>query len=162
MAFDWAAIIQAFGYPGLFFLVTVFNASIVLPAPTVLVISIAATALGDPLLVGVVAGFGSAVGEMSGYLIGRGGEKVLKKEHLEGKKYKKVLSFFEKYGFWAIVVLSFLPILLMDFIGLLAGMLRYDWKKFFIATLIGKIPKCLLIAYAGKGVLDIILHALGF
>ena len=36
-----------------------------------------------------------------------------------------------------------------DVIGLFCGVVRYPAKKFFIATLIGKIIKYLVIAYAG-------------
>ena len=61
---------------------------------------------------------------------------------------KKLNNFFTKYGFWSIVFLAFLPFP-FDFIGILAGASNYNIKRFFLATLIGKTIKMLMIAYAG-------------
>jgi membrane protein DedA with SNARE-associated domain len=36
-----------------------------------------------------------------------------------------------------------------DVIGISAGIGNYDIKKFFVATLIGRVLRCMLIAYAG-------------
>lgn len=108
-----------------------------------------AGAVANPFLVGLVAGLASAIGEMSTYVMGRGGEKLLKKKNKEGKNYKTAVKYFERWGFWAVVIFSFTP-LPMDLIGLVAGSLKYNAKRFFIAALIGKIPRNIMIAYAGS------------
>ena len=37
----------------------------------------------------------------------------------------------------------------MDFAGLLAGLMKYDVKKFILFVSLGKIPRNILVAYAG-------------
>jgi membrane protein YqaA with SNARE-associated domain len=51
-----------------------------------------------------------------------------------------------KYGFWAIPIFAFSP-LPMDLLGLVLGYLRYNPGKFFLGSLIGKVPRSLLLAY---------------
>jgi len=142
-----------FGYVVLFFLVLALSASLFLPVPVFAVIVAAASVL-DPFWVGVIAGIGSAIGELSGYFIGVGGEKVLERKEKEGAIYKKSKEVFKKYGFWGIVAVTIFPLTLIDFMGLIAGALRYGWKKFLLAAIIGKIPRYLIVAYAGKKAID--------
>jgi len=59
----------AFGYPGIFLIALLANATILLPAPGVAVIY-AMGAIFNPLAVGLAAGTGGAIGELSGYLAG--------------------------------------------------------------------------------------------
>jgi membrane protein YqaA with SNARE-associated domain len=137
------------GYLILFFFVLVMSAVIFFPIPVTAFVIVAAGIL-DPLLVGIVAGIASSFGELSAYLLGCGGEKVLKKEKKEGEKYEKFKRFFDKYGFVGIVIAAFLPITPIDFFGLIAGSVRYGWKRFLFATMLGKIPRYLLVAYLGN------------
>lgn len=105
----------------------------------------------NPFIVGVVAGIGSAVGELTGYLIGLGGRQVIEIKRMDkmiGKSVKFFTKLFKKHGFWVIIITGAIPFP-FDIIGILSGMGRYDIKKFFIATSIGKTIKTLLIAYAG-------------
>ena len=109
-------------------------------------------------LVGLVAGVASTIGEMSTYLIGRGGGKVFQEK--KGARFAKVEAWFRRRGFWAVIVFAFTP-LPMDLIGFIAGVAEYPVKRFLAATFIGKLPRCLLISWAGfvgweavKGVLS--------
>lgn len=157
MDFDFVSIAGSlsgpFGYVVLFFLVLALSASLFLPVPVFAVVVAAASVL-DPLWVGIIAGIASAIGELSGYFIGAGSERILEKKGKEGDFYRRVSKAFKKYGFWGIVGATIFPLTLIDFVGLVAGALRYGWRKFLLATLIGKIPRYLIIAYAGKSVID--------
>ena len=93
-----------------------------------------------------MAGLGSALGEMTGYLIGIGGVKVIEEKKKEPKFIKYFTRLFKKFGFPIVVVTALIPFP-FDVIGIIAGMSGYEIKKFFIATAIGKIAKSLLIAY---------------
>ena len=141
------------GYFVLFFFVLVMSAVIFLPIPVTAFVIVAAGIL-DPLIVGVVAGIASSFGELSAYLLGYGSEKVLKKEGKEGKKYEKIRKFFDKYGFVGIVIAAFLPITPIDFFGIIAGSVRYGWKRFLIATMLGKRPRYIIIAYLGNAAIS--------
>ncbi|KPJ57077.1 hypothetical protein AMJ49_02900, partial [Parcubacteria bacterium DG_74_2] len=86
--------------------------------------------------------------ELTGYGIGFGGHKIIFKKEV-GRRMKKVISVFKKKGtFYAIILLAATP-LPDDILGISAGFLKYDLKKFFLASLIGKIILHLIIAYGG-------------
>jgi membrane protein DedA with SNARE-associated domain len=79
-----------YGYIGIFFISLLGATSVIIPIPSSVVIFIlgglsdaAGNFLFEPLFIAVAAGTGAAVGELSGYLIGLGGRKVI------GEKYKK-------------------------------------------------------------------------
>ena len=64
------------GYSGVFFLSFVGSVSMVLPVPGL--ISLCAFSLTlNPFALGLLAGVGEAIGELSGYLVGYGGRGVL-------------------------------------------------------------------------------------
>ena len=60
---------------------------------------------------------------------------------------------FQKYGDWAVLISRCLPII-RTFISLPAGVARMPFWRFSVLTLIGCIPWCLLLAYAGLAVGD--------
>ncbi len=139
-------IVLTFGYLGVFIIGFIGTVSIVLPTPAFLAIFVAGSVL-NPWLVGIVSALGMAIGELTGYGVGLVGKKVIEKKH---KKWlKKSRAWFEKHGaFWVILVFSATP-LPDDVVGFLAGMIKYDIKKFFVATLIGKAIMNIALAWAG-------------
>jgi len=148
-------LVSAFGYLGVFLGSLIGSASIFLPVPSFLFVFLAGKLL-DPFLVGVIAGIGSAIGELTAYGIGFGfmyGKKKMSKHGKKkaGSKWASVVSkwFRGRYGFVLILVFAATP-LPDDVVGLYCGAIKYDIKKFFIATLIGKIALCLALAYAGS------------
>lgn len=140
-----------FGYAVLFALVLGLSAVLFLPVPVFAVV-IAASSVLDPFWVGLVAGIASAIGELTGYFAGAIGEHELAKK--EGPFYKQSKEIFKKYGFWGIIAATISPITLIDLMGVIAGALRYGWKRFLLATLIGKIPRYMIVAYLGKKAMD--------
>ncbi len=140
----------------MFFSTLVLSASLFFPIPVVVVVITASRVL-DPLLVGIIAGLGSSIGELSGYFIGLGGEKLLKKEGKEGRKYNRFQRLFDKYGFWAIALSAVFPVSFIDVTGLMAGAAQYGWKKFLLATITGKIPRYLIVAYVGSGIISLFI-----
>jgi len=135
-----------------FFIALVLFSSTPLPIFSTEVIVFLAGSMADPLVVGIVAGIATAIGELTTYVIGFGGERLISRKHKEGDVYKRATEFFERWGFWAVIVFALTP-LPMDLIGLIAGGLKYDIKKFFGGALIGKIPRNIIIAYAGAGII---------
>jgi len=131
-------------YLGLFLAGLISSSSIFVGIPPLYVIVFFSQALHlNPVIASIAAGTGSAIGELTGYLVGLGGSVLIK------KKTKPLVRFFKKYGFAAIAVTAFLPFP-FDVVGILSGLSKYDVKKFLLATAIGKIAKCLLIAYTGS------------
>jgi membrane protein YqaA with SNARE-associated domain len=137
-----------------FFVIVLLTSATPLPIFATEAIVFAAGSLADPLLIGIIAGLAGAIGELSTYFIGYGGERLISKKKKEGKRYNRAEEIFQKYGFWAVILFAFTP-LPMDLLGLIAGGLRYNLKRFFIGTLIGKIPRFILMAYAGAGLIPL-------
>lgn len=150
-------LVISFGYLGVFLASLIGSASIFLPVPSFLIVTAAGTTL-NPVLVGVAAGLGAAIGELVGYLIGLGllyGKKKIgrKKEH----KYTKLVKrWFAKKKGPAIIFIFALTPLPDDIVGVVCGAIKYDVKKFFLATLAGKILLHIALAYAGLYGLEII------
>ena len=61
---------QQWGYPGIFLIALLANATVLLPAPGVAVIYAMGAIFGNPFGVGLAAGLGGTIGELSGYLAG--------------------------------------------------------------------------------------------
>lgn len=148
----------AYGYPGVFLINLIGSATIFFPVPA-FALTFALGAVLNPWILGIVASLGSAIGEFTGYYLGYGSQEVLKKRY--GKWLKRMRKFSEKRSmFLAIIVIAATPIP-TDLGGILAGMAKYDARRFFVAMLIGKMINYTLIAWAGFYGLGWISEAFG-
>ncbi len=147
---DQAEQLQKYGYPGIFLLSILSNATVLLPAPG-LIIVFSMGAKFHPALVALAAGVGAAIGEMSGYLAGYSGQAIIEDQ----KIYTQMVSWMERNGPATVTILAFIPNPLFDVTGMAAGALRMPVWKFLLWAVIGKILKMLLFAYAGAGVFSI-------
>ncbi len=153
-------LISQYGYIALFFSSIVSAATVIIPVPLYVLIFFASNVGLNPLIVGIVSGIGSGLGEITGYWVGMGGRKVL------GKKIKKIPKqihninkLIKKYGFFGIFAFGLLP-LPFDVIGIISGANHFGLKKFLLAAILSKIIKTLLIAYAGSFTLPFIEYYL--
>ena len=144
---------QWIGYLSIFAIVLVMNLSFI-PLPFVIAILISAAAVWNPLLVALVCSLGACIGEMSGYYAGIIGKKVAIPDNLSG--YQLMKRWIDKYGFWAIVFISFQPILPIEVAGIISGAARMPVRKFLPALLLGKIPKYTILMYAGLGIIHFV------
>ena len=136
---------QAFGYPGIFVIALIANATILLPAPGAAIIY-AMGAVFNPWLVGLAAGSGGAIGELSGYLAGFSGQAMVERTDI----YDRIKPWVEKYGGWAILVLSAIPNPLFDVAGVAAGIAKMPFQTVLFFVWIGQLIKMTLFALAGK------------
>lgn len=136
--------LQAFGYPGIFLVSILANATILVPVPGVVFTS-AMGAVFNPFWVSVAAGGGAALGELSGYMAGFSGQAVVE----NAERYERVVGWMRKYGEITILGLAFFPNPLFDLAGMLAGVLKMPIWKFLTYCVIGKILKMMMFAYAG-------------
>ena len=134
----------AFGYPGIFLIALLANATILLPAPGVAVIY-AMGAIFNPLGVGLAAGTGGTIGELSGYLAGFSGQAVVERSDV----YSRIKPWVDKYGGWAILVLSAIPNPFFDVAGIAAGIAKMPLRTFLVFTWAGQLIKMTLFAVAG-------------
>ncbi|MEM5834243.1 MAG: VTT domain-containing protein [Candidatus Aenigmatarchaeota archaeon] len=141
-ALEW---IRVFSYPAIFFVSFLGTSTIFLPFPIYLIIFFSKELGMHPFLVGMLAGIGSALGEFTGYGIGYGGRKLLKKK---SRWLKIAEAWFKRNGFITVFIFALTP-LPDDVVGIIGGITKYDAKKFFIASLLGKTLLCLSISYLG-------------
>jgi membrane protein YqaA with SNARE-associated domain len=138
-------IVGKYGYVGLF-VVCLIGSSSIIPIPFQIIVFSFGTVL-NPLLVGIIAAVGSSLGTLISYLIGLGGKEILEKRY--DKKLSDLKKKLKKYGIflWLIIIYA-TPIPNVPF-GILSGVVRYDFKKFFLAVLIGELILNLALAFAG-------------
>ncbi len=158
----WASsMIQSLGYIGIFVVSFVGSASVIFPIPVFIVVPATAALPGmNPWLVGLFAGVGSSLGEVVGYVVGMGGGKLVEKKYSQHiDKYKKWFKDGKNMFFW-IVAFAATP-LPDDVVGLVCGIFRYAFKKFILASFIGKIILNLVLALGGYYAIPWILRFFG-
>ena len=142
--------LEALGYPGIFLLSLLSNATLILPVPGVLFTS-AMGAVFNPFWVAIAAGSGATLGEITGYLAGFSGQGVIENRQW----YEKVTGWMKKYGGITILVLAFIPNPVFDIAGMVAGALRMPLWKYILYSWIGKVGKMMLFAYGGSTILNL-------
>jgi len=139
----------AYGYPGIFLIMLMANATVILPAPGVAVV-FAMGSVFNPILVALAAGTGGAIGELSGYLAGFSGQAVVENTQI----YNRITPWVQKYGAWAILVLSAFPNPFFDLAGIAAGVAKIPVWKFLLFCWVGQLIKMSMFAFAGAYSLD--------
>jgi membrane protein YqaA with SNARE-associated domain len=100
-----------------------------------------------PLLVGFIASLGCLVGEMGGYLVGRGASELISTERSENlKKYQQYLVDHPKLAPFLIYLFGLTP-LNDDMITVPLGLIKYDVKKTIFWVWLGKLGLMLIFAY---------------
>jgi membrane protein YqaA with SNARE-associated domain len=90
------------------------------------------------------ATFGNTLGSVVNYFLGKKGEEFLEKKSLVKSKYiTKSKNYFQKYGFLTLF-LSWMPII-GDPITFIAGVLKYNFKKFLLIVTIAKFSRYFFI-----------------
>lgn len=149
---DQAKNLAVYGYPGIFVISFLAYATVFLPAPGILAVSMMGTTL-VPWAVGLAAGAGAALGEITGYLAGYSSQPVVQRV----KIYEKMVEWLKNNGALAILVFSAIPNPFFDITGAAAGALKMPIKKFMFWTWVGETIKMLAFAYGGGALLKYII-----
>ena len=140
--------LQRYGYLGVLVFSLLGSATIILPTPSLAVVSVVGSVL-NPFLVGIVAGAGEATGELTGYLAGYSGRAVIENRG----RYEQLVAWTHKYGLWVVFLLSIIPSPLFDLAGIAAGALKIPVYRFLLVCWVGKSIKAVLFAFGGKALL---------
>jgi len=136
-----------FGYPGVFLFALLTSATVILPAPGLILVFSLGSVLNPPA-VGLAAGLGATLGELSGYLAGYSGRAAV--EHTPAyERIREWMVAHRRTSGWLILTLAFLPLPIMDLAGIAAGALRLSVWSFLGWCVGGKIAKMSLVAYLG-------------
>ena len=135
-----------YGYLGAFLIALITSATIILPMPGIVLIAALSTAPQyNPLMIGLAAGAGSALGEITGYMAGYSGQLVFE----SSGTYRQLETWMKRRGAIVIFILSFVPNPLFDLAGGSAGVLRYPLWRFLTACFLGKTLRYILVACFG-------------
>jgi membrane protein DedA with SNARE-associated domain len=141
---DKAPQLAVYGYPGIFVFSFLAYATVFFPAPGVLAVSVMGTTL-TPWAVGLAAGAGAALGEITGYLFGFSSQPVVERV----KIYDQMAVWLKKNGSLSVLLLSAIPNPFFDITGAAAGALKMPVRKFLFWTWIGETIKMMAFAYGG-------------
>ncbi|MFH1647267.1 MAG: VTT domain-containing protein [Chloroflexota bacterium] len=134
--------LRAYGYIGAFLISVILNATIILPVSNMAVMMALGATLPSPVIVGVAGGVGAAIGEMTGYIVGRSGRGLLVRSNV----YLQVEGWVRRWGWIAVLVFSIFPFV-FDVVGIIAGALRMPLWRFFVACWIGRTISYVVMAY---------------
>ncbi len=148
---DKLAQFAGYGYPSVFLLSFLGNATIILPAPSLAFVFAMGSVL-NPLWVGLIAGVGEALGELTGFMAGYGGQPVVERYDI----YQRFHDYMGRYGLIVIFVLSAIPNPFFDLAGLAAGALRVPVWQFLLACWFGKTLKTVAVAFLGASSVHIL------
>jgi len=153
--------LKPYRYIGIFVISFLAYATVLLPAPgAAFVLSLGAAFKDVPfntVRVALAAGSGAALGELSGYLAGLGGQTVLENR----KIFQKLSRWMEKHGAVTVFVLSALPNPLFDLVGVVAGALKMSPWKFLFWCWAGETLKMLVFAASGAAGLNLFEWLIG-
>jgi len=130
-----------FGLAVLFGLAALSSATLILPAPGLALTALAATT-ADPLIVGIVAGAGQAVGELTGYAAGASGRSLLP----DTPTIDRLRTRMTRRGAPVIFILALIPNPVFDIAGVIAGALHMPVSRYLAAAAAGKIIKNIAVA----------------
>ncbi len=130
------------GLLALFFINVVSSATLILPLPGLALTPLAAT-VADPLVVGLIAGSGQTIGELTGYLAGYSGRKALGID----ARTQRLTNLMRRWGAPILFVLALIPNPFFDVAGIIAGATRMPLRLYLLAAGSGKIFKNMALAY---------------
>ena len=126
--------IGAWGYLGAFVVTALSSATVVMPSPGFAAVLVMTKDL-NWLLLGISAGLGGALGELTAYYVGAQGAKTL-----EGhKSHEWFQRGMDRFGGLIVFVSALIPLVPVDAAGLIAGAVRYPVMRFLVYLAIGKI-----------------------
>ena len=131
------------GYPGVFVLNFLSSVSLVLPVPGLFGLCGAASLMLNPLALGLLAGVGETLGEISGYAIGYGGRSVVENRRF----YARIRTWMERRGTAVIFLVAVVPNPVFDVVGIAAGGVRFPLHRFLLTVWVGKTLKDIMLAY---------------
>jgi len=137
-----------YGLAGLF-LNCVFAS--IIPFPIVITSTALLMEGQNPVMVFLVMSIGSVIGGIITYMIGYDGKKMyklLRKTHGD-EHYEKSFGWLTKHGWSVIFGLSLVPIL-TEIVTVIAGVKRYDFKKFVISMGIARTLSAFASVYFGS------------
>ncbi|MEM5878557.1 MAG: VTT domain-containing protein [Candidatus Aenigmatarchaeota archaeon] len=143
--FEVFAFLDQLGYIGLA-ITSMLSSALFIPFPLPIVVFTMGANM-NPILVALIAALFSTIGSSVKYLIGLGGKEILEKKY--EKEISKVREAFEKYKFfWWLFAVGLTPFP-DDPVSIFCGIVKYDFKKYFLSMFLGRLVLYLVVSLAG-------------
>lgn len=154
------------GYPGTFLVSLLGSAMVIVEVPFAVVPfllgglreGVTGTFLFNPWAVGIISGIGATLGDMTSYVLGYAGRRIIDESNTSG--FSKFITKYPRATPLAILILASTP-LPLDPAVVALGIGKYSWWKLFWSCLIGEITFLVIVAWAGRLSLDWFLGVLG-
>ncbi len=144
--------VEQYGLIGAFIVSLTSSATVVLPAPGILIILSMAEII-DPWRLGIVTGIGGGLGGGTAYLAGAVGRDAMG----ESSRLKQRMTdlFNSRWGMVILFVGNLIPFAPGDAISAIAGISRFPILQFFIYVIIASILKMIALSWLGRIAPDI-------
>jgi membrane protein YqaA with SNARE-associated domain len=158
---------EKYSYIAAFVVSFMAGATVIVYVPGVPVVFALGGIVHFPFLVGIIAGLGEALGGLTGYIMGRGGESYLKEANggrIQGafqRIYSQIDKWMGKRGYLTVFLASAIFNPFFMFFGATAGATRMAPWKYYLASAAGKIVKATYVAYLGAWGMGYVLGWLG-
>lgn len=136
----------SYGYLSAFLVCLISNTSVILPVPGIVILFALGTTL-NPVLVGLAGAAGGIIGEVTGFILGYGGRRMVQSRN---KTYARAENWMRRWGGWTVFVFAAVPLPVFDIAGVVAGVLRYPLWKFLLIGWVGKSIKYVILVMVGS------------
>ena len=140
-------LVQTYGKIGLTAVMIVQTIIAPIPSEALLIFAGAVMNIWDVLIFG---GTGLIIGSIIAFYIAKkGGRPIVEK--LIGEKWTSIMDdWVSKHGTKAILFTRIVPVIPFDLVSYVGGITKLEFSNYIIATVIGAIPRILVLAYAGS------------
>ena len=147
-----------YGYIGVFIVSLLADVTLFVPVPNLIIVFTLGGVL-NPLLVGLIAGAGEAMGSMAVYMTGLSSARAFHAlDHLVMDRFR---AWIKTRGAISVFIMSSLFNPLFYPFTAIAGMMHFGWWRFFLLCLAGKSLKNVLLAVAGYYGLHTLIGLMG-
>ena len=101
----------------------------------------------NPVLIALFGSLGACLGEMITYYFGRIGKTIAIPD--QARFFQVTHRWIQKYGMWAIALLSLQPVIPIEIGAFIAGTAKMPARRVILALWLGRFPKYLILIYAG-------------
>ncbi len=139
--------VEQFGLIGAFIISLTSSATVILPAPGILIILSMAEII-DPWRLGLVTGIGGGLGGGTAYLAGMVGRDAMG----ESNRLKRRMTdlFTSRWGVVLLFLGNLIPFAPGDAISAIAGISRFPLPAFFVYVIIASIIKMIALSWLGR------------
>ncbi len=139
--------VESYGQAGLLFVMVMQTLIAPIPSEAVLAFSGAVMGISDTIIYG---GAGLIIGSVLAFFIARYGGRPIVSKMVGDKWIDGIDRWVSKHGMKSILFTRLIPVIPFDLISYISGVTSMKFRDYFVATVIGAIPRVFILAYLGS------------